>query len=183
MANRRQVEGSIRTRIRKQATFSLVTKRVGQRDRTVWSVSQELTQQLSIRHCQLVQCHELLEMRRPIMRMKNDPRKPLIFRPPFLGEYTKHGDGFLNAAWNKTNFHYSFPRGKATLFWLVELPIVTVSREGSVKMRKEAWKIASFRILKRKELWGEKCIVFKILICIFGWLINWSNLVSLYYVK
>lgn len=43
-------------------------------------VSQGLTRQLSIRHCQLVQCHELHEMRRPITRMKNDPRKPLIFR-------------------------------------------------------------------------------------------------------
>lgn len=69
------------------ATFSLVTKRVGQRHQSQ-SVSQGLTQQLSIRHCQLVQCHELLEMRRPIMGMKNDPRKPLIFRPLVAREYT-----------------------------------------------------------------------------------------------
>lgn len=95
--------------IRKHTTFSLVTKRVGQRDAHTgpWPVSQGLTQQLSIRHCQLVQCHELLEMRRAIVGMKNDPRKPLIFRPLFPGEYTKHGDGFLDAAWNKTSIHYS----------------------------------------------------------------------------
>lgn len=70
-------------------------------------VSQELTRQLSIRHCQLVQCHELREMRRPITGMKNDPRKPLIFRLLFPRGIQGICIEFLDTE-TKRNFYFYF---------------------------------------------------------------------------
>lgn len=91
----------IKESIRKKAIFSLVMKRVSR------PVSQELTRQLSIRHCQLVQCHELREMRRPITGMKNDPRKPLIFRLLFPRGIQRICIEFLDTE-TKRNFYFYF---------------------------------------------------------------------------
>ncbi|KAI4501505.1 hypothetical protein M0802_003382 [Mischocyttarus mexicanus] len=57
----------------------LVERREEQRQHWQQPMTQSSTRRLSIRHCQLAQCHEHPRWRRTIMRVKNDPRKALAF--------------------------------------------------------------------------------------------------------